>query len=175
MIEVNPRLPSNLQRSPLDVARVTPNTPHIMLSQPPELTIRLMNATDLQRGFLAALSALKPTDLTDEQAVEIFRRRMRSRVQTYVGLMDDRIAGTASLLIEPKFIHNGGTVGHIEDVAVHLAFQHHGIGAALVNHLLEVCRQAGCYKVILDCEDTVIPFYEKLGFHRWERAMRIDL
>jgi glucosamine-phosphate N-acetyltransferase len=166
---------SNLDPSPLDVAAATPNTRGIMSTEPPEMTIRLMNATDLKRGFLAALSALKPTNLTDEQAVEIFRRRMRSRVQTYVALIDDRVAGTASLLIEPKFIHNGGTVGHIEDVAVHQAFQHHGIGAALVKHLLDVCRQCDCYKVILDCEDDVIPFYEKLGFHQWERAMRIDL
>jgi glucosamine-phosphate N-acetyltransferase len=144
-------------------------TPHL------PLTIRLMDATDLRRGFLTALSALKPAELTDEQAVEIFRRRMRSRVRTYVAMMDDRVAGTASLLLEPKFIHNGGIVGHIEDVAVHVAYQHHGVGGTLVQYLLDVCRQAGCYKVILDCEEDVIPFYEKLGFHRWETAMRVDL
>lgn len=146
-----------------------------MSNEPPPLIIRLMDATDLRRGFLAALGALKPAELTDEEALEIFRRRMRSRVQTYVALMDNRVAGTASLLLEPKFIHNGGTVGHIEDVAVHVAFQHHGVGAALVQYLLDVCRTLGCYKVILDCEDDVVPFYEKLGFHRWELAMRIDL
>ena len=141
----------------------------------PPFTIRLMDATDLRRGFLTALGALKPAELTDEQALEIFRRRMRSRVRTYVALIDNRVAGTASLIIEPKFIHNGGIVGHIEDVAVHVAYQHHGIGAAIINHLLQVCRDAGCYKVILDCEDDVAPFYEKLGFHRWEQAMRVDL
>ena len=146
-----------------------------MSSEAPPLTIRLMDATDLRRGFLTALGALKPADLTDEQAIEIFRRRMRSRVRTYVALMDDRVAGTGSLFIEPKFIHNGGIVGHIEDVAVHVAYQQHGVGASVVRHLLDVCREAGCYKVILDCEENVIPFYEKLGFHRWEHALRVDL
>jgi glucosamine-phosphate N-acetyltransferase len=146
-----------------------------MSSEPPPLTIRLMDATDLRRGFLAALGALKPANLTDEQAIDIFRRRMRSRVRTYVALMDNRVAGTASLFIEPKFIHDGGIVGHIEDVAVHVAFQQHGIGAALVQFLLDTCRELGCYKVILDCEEKVIPFYEKLGFHRWEHALRVDL
>jgi glucosamine-phosphate N-acetyltransferase len=96
-------------------------------------------------------------------------------VRTYVALLDDRVAGTASLFIEPKFIHNGGSVGHIEDVAVHVAYQHHGVGASLVKYLLDVCREMGCYKVILDCEDHVIPFYEHLGFRRWEIAMRADL
>lgn len=146
-----------------------------MSDVPLPLTIRLMNATDFRRGFLAALSALKPAELTEERALEVFRQRMRCRVKTYVALMDDRVAGTASLLLEPKFIHNGGSVGHIEDVAVHVAYQHHGVGAALVHYLLEECRRAGCYKVILDCEESVAPFYEKLGFYRWELAMRLDL
>ena len=146
-----------------------------MTNETPPLTIRLMEAADLGRGFLAALAALKPADLTREQALEVFHRRTRSDVRTYVALMEDRVAGTASLLIEQKFIHSGGVVGHVEDVAVHLADQHHGVGAALIQHLLDVCRQAGCYKVILDCEDDVAPFYEKLGFHRWEQAMRVDL
>lgn len=139
------------------------------------LSIRLMDVSDLRRGFLAALSSLKPVELSHAQAMAIFTRRKRERVQTYVALQDGRVAGTASLLIEPKFIHNGGNVGHIEDVAVHIKHQHQGVGAALINHLLDVCRQSGCYKVILDCAEEVSPFYEKLGFQRWERAMRVDL
>ena len=137
--------------------------------------IRLMDATDLDRGFLDALRALKAIELTEQQAIDVYRHRLKSRIRTYVAVMDDRIAGTASVFIEPKFIHSGGVVGHIEDVAVHPGFQKHGIGRALVDHLLEVCREFHCYKVILDCAEGVIPFYEKLGFHRWERAMRIDL
>lgn len=142
-------------------------------SQP--MTIRLMDATDLDRGFLAALSALKPVELTPQQAVEVYRHRLKSRIRTYVAEIDGKIAGTASVFIEPKFIHAGGVVGHIEDVAVNPEFQKHGIGRALVEHLLDECRQLNCYKVILDCAEGVIPFYEKLGFHKWERAMRIDL
>ena len=137
--------------------------------------IRLMDATDLDRGFLDALRALKPIELTDEQAIEVYRDRLKSRIRTYVAVMEDRIAGTASVFIEPKFINSGGVVGHIEDVAVHPGFQKHGIGRSLVEHLLEVCREFKCYKVILDCAEGVIPFYERLGFHKWERAMRIDL
>lgn len=141
----------------------------------PEIEIRPMFATDLKRGFLEALSSLKPVELTEEEALEVFRRRMRYQVQTYVAILQDKVVGTATLLIEPKFIHHGGVTGHIEDVAIHKSYQSLGLGAALVRHLLEVCRQEGCYKVILDCAAAVIPFYEKLGFSRWEQAMRIDL
>jgi len=34
----------------------------------------------------------------------------------------------------------------------------------LIDHLLAVSRSMGCYKVILDCNDQNIAFYEKLGF-----------
>ncbi len=139
------------------------------------LTIRLMDATDLDRGFLEAVSALKPADLTPQQAIEVYRHRLKSRIRTYVALLDGRVAGTASVFIEPKFINSGGIVGHIEDVAVHPDFQKLGLGRALVEFLLEECRQFHCYKAILDCAESVIPFYEHLGFHKWERAMRIDL
>lgn len=134
-----------------------------------------MEAADLRRGFLEALSALKPADLTEDDALEVFRQRAITGIRTYVALIDNRVVGTASLLIEPKFIHRGGIVGHIEDVAVHVGDQHHGVGAALVQHLMEICRDEKCYKVILDCEDDVMPFYEKLGFRHWENAMRVDL
>jgi glucosamine-phosphate N-acetyltransferase len=139
------------------------------------LTVRQMYATDLERGFLDALSALKPCGLTHEEAVAVFRKRMRQKVRTYVALQDGKVVGTASLIIEPKFIHNGGVVGHIEDVAVHPQFQQHGIGAVLIRHILDECREARCYKVILDCVDAVVPFYEKFGFRRWEHALRLDL
>lgn len=145
------------------------------MSESAELTIRLMYATDLRRGFLATLASLKPCELTDEEAIAVFRKRMRQKILTYVAMLDDRVVGTASLIIEPKFINSGGVVGHIEDVAVHQAYQQHGVGGRLIRHLLEVSRERGCYKVILDCAEDVIPFYEKLGFRRWEQAMRIDL
>jgi glucosamine-phosphate N-acetyltransferase len=139
------------------------------------IVIRHMNAVDLQRGFLETVRALRPTDLTLDQAVAVFRRRMRNKVRTFVALIDGKVVGTASLLIEPKFIHDGGVTGHVEDVAVHPECQGKGIGALLVERILEESRKEGCYKVILDCAEKVMPFYEKLGFSKWERAMRIDL
>ena len=36
----------------------------------------------------------------------------------------------------------------------------------LIAYLLEVSRSCGCYKVILDCSDQNVPFYEKLGFKK---------
>ncbi len=139
------------------------------------IQIRHMYATDFQRGFREVLGALSPVTLPDELAMAIFRKRLRSRVATFVALEQDRVIGTASLLLETKFIHNGGCVGHIEDVAVDPSYQGHGVGQALVRHLIEECRKAKCYKVILDCNPKLVPWYEKLGFRNWCQAMRLDL
>jgi glucosamine-phosphate N-acetyltransferase len=39
---------------------------------------------------------------------------------------------------------------------------------------LEYARAQGCYKTILDCDDKVKPFYERLGFKRHSNGMRFD-
>ena len=48
---------------------------------------------------------------------------------------------------KPHF--NVGTIGHIEDVAVHPNHEGKGVGSAVVRAIVELARQSGCYKVIL--------------------------
>lgn len=138
-------------------------------------TIRPLYATDLKHGFLETLEALTDVRLTLDEAIAVFQKRLREKVRTWVAVQGDRIIGTVALMIEPKFIHHGGMVGHIEDVAVHRDCQQQGIGAALVRHAIKECRGFQCYKVILDCDPRLIPYYERQGFRQWARAMRMDL
>ncbi len=78
------------------------------------------------------------------------------------------------MLIEQKFIHKGGIVGHIEDVVVKKEFEGQGIGMKLVLSLLDIAKKRQCYKTILNCEDSLIPFYEKIGFRHKSNEMRFD-
>ena len=41
----------------------------------------------------------------------------------------------------------------------------------VIEHLLSHSRQQGCYKVILDCAEANVPFYEKCGFRKKEVQM----
>jgi glucosamine-phosphate N-acetyltransferase len=137
--------------------------------------IREMCGLDLTEAFLETLASLAEVDLTLDEAAEIFRQRLRCGVHTYIALVSGKVAGTVSLVVEQKFIHHGGRVGHIEDVAVHRDFQKQGIGQALVRHATHEAERFGCYKVILNCFERLVPFYKDLGYQPYDVGMRQDL
>jgi glucosamine-phosphate N-acetyltransferase len=136
--------------------------------------VRPLRASDYDLGFLEALSALRPTELSRERFEQICAA-LGDNCHLWVIERVGRVAESGSLLVEQKFIHAGGRVGHVEDVAVHPAWQGHGLGRVLMEALLADARRAGCYKVILDCDEHVARFYESLGFHRHGLLMRLDL
>jgi glucosamine-phosphate N-acetyltransferase len=138
--------------------------------------IRELQEKDLFNGFLESLDSLrKASDLSQKKAKTIFRK-MKSMPDhiIYVAVHDSKIIGAATIFVEQKFIHDGGKVGHIEDVVVSKEHQGEGIGLKLIKALIQYAEKKGCYKTVLDCTDEVIPFYKKLGFKHFSNSMRID-
>ena len=141
-----------------------------------QVKIRQIQENDLFQGFLESLDSLRKASDLEEDDAKLVLKKIRSN-QNHVVMVadsDGQIVGSITLLIEPKFIHQGGLVGHIEDVVVRSELQGKGIGEQLVNATLEYAKNHGCYKTILDCDDNVKPFYEKIGFKRNSNAMRFD-
>ncbi len=138
--------------------------------------IRELRKEDLWNGFLATLDSLRQTsDIERNKAEEIFEKISSNPDHVIVvAELDGKIVGTTTLLIEIKFIHSGGLVGHIEDVVVDKNFQGQRIGEKIMKYLLEFAKNRGCYKTILDCTDDVKPFYEKLGFKQIANELRFD-
>lgn len=91
----------------------------------------------------------------------------------YVILYENNIAGMGTILIENKIIHNFGKVGHIEDVVIDKKFRGLGLGKELINFLVNKGKKLGCYKIILDCNDKNVGFYNKCGFKREENTMTL--
>jgi len=137
--------------------------------------IRSLVAPDFAKGFAETLSVLSPVNLDAEKLGEVFRKRLKCGIHTYVAMNNDQVIGTISVIIEPKFIRNGGHVAHIEDVAVRADCQLKGVGRALMEHAEAVSVSHGCYKIILDCNESNVGFYQKLGYRRHEVEMRKDL
>ena len=141
-----------------------------------KIKIRQLEEKDLFKGFLESLDSLrKASDTSPRKAKEIFKKISSDKnYMICVAISDSRIVGTGTIFIEQKFIYKGGKVGHIEDVAVSKKYQGKGIGQKITKALVEYAKKEGCYKTILDCQDDLIPFYEKIGFKRHSNAMRFD-
>ena len=141
-----------------------------------ELIIRKIIESDLETGFLESLDDLKQaSDLDLNTAKKIIKKILDDENHIiHVAEMNGMIVGSTTLLIEQKFIHKGGLVGHIEDVVVKKEFEGQGIGMRLVKSLLDVAKQKKCYKTILNCKDDLRPFYTKMGFNQATNEMRFD-
>ena len=142
----------------------------------PEIIIREIEEDDLEKGFLETLDFLRNTsDLDKNKANEILKKiKQNTNHIIYVAIDNKKIVGSTTLLIEQKFIHDGGFVGHIEDVVVRKDYEGKGIGIKLVTSMLERAKEKNCYKTILDCKDDVKQFYERIGFKRESNGMRYD-
>ena len=142
----------------------------------PEIIIREIEEDDLEKGFLETLDFLRnASNLDKNKANEILKKiKQNTNHIIHVAIDNKKIVGSTTLLIEQKFIHDGGLVGHIEDVVVRKDYEGKGIGIKLVTSMLERAKEKNCYKTILDCNDDVKQFYERIGFKRESNGMRYD-
>lgn len=138
--------------------------------------IRKLQKGDLQKGFLTSLDSLrKASDLDMAQAIKIFEKITSNPDHiVLVAELDGRIAGCITLLIEQKFIHRGGKIAHMEDLAVDERYQGRDIGQQLMEHAINYAKTRGCYKIVLVCPDNVKAFHERFGFKPHENALRFD-
>ena len=142
--------------------------------------IRLLEKSDLQNGFFETLQCLTEIGNISKDlsyATNIYDK-IQEQFNTFIFVAlngRDEVIGTAMLYVEQKFIHNGGKVGHIEDVAVRNEYQRRGIGYKLIQKCKEQCIKMGCYKIILTAKEKNKYFYEKCGFYQNSLNFRIDL
>lgn len=104
--------------------------------------------------------------LPDTQQIIVIQHNQYDSTSPY-------LIGTATIFIETKLIHNFGKVAHIEDVIVHSDFRGKGLGKLLLDKCIEIAKQNGCYKIILDCSDDNCRFYENCGFNKKGNQMAL--
>ena len=142
------------------------------------ILVRELGKADLDNGFFESLSNLSEVSGIDHgQAIQLFNSiKMDPYHEIFVAVLDDEsVVGSITILIEKKFIHSCGKAGHIEDVVTRKGYEGRGIGSALVRKALEFAATHNCYKVILDCSEGNVAFYENNKFRRYGVSMRYDL
>eukprot|EP00698_Gefionella_okellyi_P003217 TRINITY_DN13002_c0_g1_i1.p1 TRINITY_DN13002_c0_g1~~TRINITY_DN13002_c0_g1_i1.p1 ORF type:complete len:159 (+),score=7.02 TRINITY_DN13002_c0_g1_i1:188-664(+) len=139
---------------------------------------RSLEVGDFRKGFATLLGQLTTIEgITETRFLVRFHELQAEQGRTFVRVIEDtesgKLVASATLVLEKKFIHNNGIIGHIEDVVVDTSYRGHNLGLRVIQDLIRVGQAAGCYKIILDCSEKNVPFYEKCGFKRKELSMAL--
>lgn len=145
--------------------------PESAASDMPEgYSIRPIALDDYNKGVLDCLRVLTTVgDISLERWTEQFNYWKKNNDQYFTLVITDtaqNVVAVGTVLIERKLIHECGLVGHIEDIAVNKSQQGKKLGLRLIKALTAIGKQQGAYKVILDCSDHNVAFYEKCGYVR---------
>lgn len=127
--------------------------------------IRKIQIDDYHKNYLELLSQLTEVgDVTYNQfgvQIELLKTHQH---QIYVIEENKKIIATGTILIEEKIIHNCSRVAHIEDVVVDKRYRGLKLGKKMINFLVCKAKLSHCYKVLLDCDEKNVGFYEKCDF-----------
>lgn len=138
-----------------------------------QYSIRELCQEDYYKNFLQLLEQLTEVD-HDKITYEKFCKRLSEKTsKTYV-IEDDKttkIIATATLLLEKKFIHKLGSVAHIEDVVIDENYRGKKLGKYIIDELIQITKREKCYKIILNCSEKNIGFYERCGFGKGDIQM----
>ncbi len=132
------------------------------------ISIREIEYSDIDRGFLEVLDNLFSPNMDNEYAKNILKHiKSNQSHKIFVAIDDtnDRIVGTTTLIVEQKFINKGMKVGYIEDVSIRKGYEGKGIGRQIVSYTINNAKIVQkCKKILLYCSNKNKLFYEKLRF-----------
>lgn len=140
------------------------------------MDILLLQPSQVTKDILNILNVLSPTtNLSITEARNIITMQRKNLHFTYVLYLEGEPAAMGSFIILNKLGNNGGRSALIEDIAVRKDLQGSGYGLTLVKFLVKKCISYKVYKILLNCVDELIPFYEKAGFGKRGNLMRMDV
>ena len=126
------------------------------------LNFRRLEKGDYDKNYLELLKQLTTVgDISQEKYETTFDK---IGAEVWVVEFEGKIIASVSLLLEQKIIHECGIVGHLEDVVVDRDYRKYGLGKFIIERIIKIARERGCYKLIGDCKSELLGFYEKNGF-----------
>ena len=127
-----------------------------------EIKFRKIIKEDLADVFLL-LNQLKEKDINTIDSETAWKNfKSNSSSNSIVGIYNDRVVAYGSIVIENKI--RGDIAGHVEDIVVDDSMRGKLVGVKLINKLINIGSEKGCYRITLFCEEKLIKFYERTGF-----------
>jgi glucosamine-phosphate N-acetyltransferase len=129
------------------------------------MNCRLLSLNDYGKGYFELLGQLTVAPkVCFQKFVDVFHK-IQNNKNIHIVVIEDYesqiIIGSATIVIEQKFIRDCRCVGHIEDVVVHKDYRKQRLGQVLIQKVVEIGKTLDCYKIILDCSPENVLFYEK--------------
>lgn len=93
---------------------------------------------------------------------DIFVKVKRDKV--FVVCDSGKIIGTVTFILDKKVFHNNQNALHVEDLMVHKDYRDMRVGLYLMLQTKVYAKQYNCYKIILNCAESLRGFYERVGF-----------
>ena len=139
-----------------------PNAPEIRELQKGDLDVLLEAYRDLQPGD----APLPPRPQLESMWAEILVDPRLAYLGAFAG---PRLVATCTAVVVPNLTRGGRPYGLIENVWTAPDRRREGLGAAVVQKMLDHCWGANCYKVMLlsgHQRHGAHEFYERLGFDK---------
>ena len=114
------------------------------------------------KQYLYLINQFRSTTFTLQEYTNLLTK-IENNSSIWVVEYNNELIGTATILYEYKFIHNIVKLAHIEDVCISQTYRNKGIGILLINHVLHEADKEKCYKVTLDCDESLEKFYRNAG------------
>ncbi|MFJ7626814.1 GNAT family N-acetyltransferase [Streptomyces sp. NPDC097595] len=141
-----------------------------------KITVRTAAEQDLP-ALLALYRELNPDDaaLSPEAARAGWERIAAQQGRTVlVAEADGALVGTADSIVMPNLTRGGRGILFVENVVVAGAGRRRGVGRRLLDAVVGLAEEAGCYKVqLLAADDAYVhTFYESCGFEPRAQGFR---
>lgn len=126
-----------------------------------ECVFRKLETKDYD-SFLPLIKQFRETYFTQSD-FEMQLNNILKSSEIWIVEYENKIIATGTIIYEYKFIFNLTKLAHIEDVCVDVNYRNRGIGKKLINFLIDKAKDAKCYKISLNCNETNEEFYKKCG------------
>lgn len=140
-----------------------------------KVIIRLLQKDDINNGLFEVLSQLTHAPALNREIFDaIFDQQENLWIRPTLVAADcesGQVVGTASAMIQHKFLRGGRPSGYIDDVVVDKNERGRHIGLRLIDKLVQFCDLEDWYKVVLDYSSHNISFYERCGLQKMGQQM----
>jgi RimJ/RimL family protein N-acetyltransferase len=130
-----------------------------------DFTLRNIEYDDFDKGYMDLMFEFTNYQypITKENFINFIDTQKNYKTIVIYSDKEKRIIGAGTIIIVHK-IHNN-PIGQIEDVIISEKYRNNGFGKQIIEKLIDIGKnECKCYKIILNCLEKNIKFYENCGF-----------